>query len=180
MWNPTDGVAIIFFIIGLALRLQPNSMDIGRVIYCIDSIYWYLRILNILGVNKYLGKIRRVGGSNFLLVFLWFNFRFLVQFHRSVGDDDGKNGEEYDLFRRVVGGCVDELRCCPTVDLVPESGTSLEVDTWCKYKKGVFRSISDDFKKAFRKFLECLVFWEFSKGFLKVVFTLFMDFLNIS
>lgn len=56
MWNPCDGAAIIFFLIGLALRLQPNSMDIGRVIYCVDSIYWYLRILNILGVNKYLGK----------------------------------------------------------------------------------------------------------------------------
>lgn len=55
MWNPCDGVAIITFIIGVALRFQPNMMDYGRVIYCLDSIYWYLRILNILGVNKYLG-----------------------------------------------------------------------------------------------------------------------------
>lgn len=56
MWNPCDAVAIIFFVIGLTLRFRPHTMDIGRVIYCVDSIYWYLRILNILGVNKYLGK----------------------------------------------------------------------------------------------------------------------------
>lgn len=42
--------------IGLVLRFRTNTMDIGRVIYCLDSIYWYLRILNILGVNKYLGQ----------------------------------------------------------------------------------------------------------------------------
>lgn len=55
MWNPCDASAIIFFLIGLSLRFQPAYMHIGRVIYCVDSIYWYLRILNILGVNKYLG-----------------------------------------------------------------------------------------------------------------------------
>ncbi|KAH8299899.1 hypothetical protein KR044_007350, partial [Drosophila immigrans] len=57
MWNPCDGAAIILFLIGLAFRFRPATMDIGRVIYCVDSIYWYLRILNILGVNKYLGKL---------------------------------------------------------------------------------------------------------------------------
>lgn len=56
MWNPCDGVAIITFIIGVGLRFKPNMMDYGRVIYCVNSIYWYLRILNILGVNKYLGE----------------------------------------------------------------------------------------------------------------------------
>lgn len=56
MWNPCDAAAIIFFVIGLSLRFRENTMHIGRVFYCVDSIYWYLRILNILGVNKYLGK----------------------------------------------------------------------------------------------------------------------------
>lgn len=55
MWNPCDAAAIIFFQIGLALRLRQATLDVGRVIYCVDSIYWYLRILNILGVNKYFG-----------------------------------------------------------------------------------------------------------------------------
>ncbi|XP_039228347.1 transient receptor potential cation channel trpm isoform X8 [Drosophila yakuba] len=63
MWNPCDGAAIILFVIGLAFRFRPNTMDIGRVIYCVDSIYWYLRILNILGVNKYLGPLVTMMGK---------------------------------------------------------------------------------------------------------------------
>ncbi|GBP81856.1 Transient receptor potential cation channel trpm, partial [Eumeta japonica] len=54
MWNTCDAGFIIFFLVGLSLRLRVGSMDVGRVIYCVDIIYWYLRILNILGVNKYL------------------------------------------------------------------------------------------------------------------------------
>lgn len=57
MWNPCDAAAIIFFQIGLALRLRHSTLDVGRVIYCVDCIYWYLRILNILGVNKYFGML---------------------------------------------------------------------------------------------------------------------------
>uniref|UniRef100_A0A1B0A222 Ion transport domain-containing protein n=1 Tax=Glossina pallidipes TaxID=7398 RepID=A0A1B0A222_GLOPL len=63
MWNPCDGAAIILFFIGLSFRFRPNTMDIGRVIYCVDSIYWYLRILNILGVNKYLGPLVTMMGK---------------------------------------------------------------------------------------------------------------------
>ncbi|XP_055320176.1 transient receptor potential cation channel trpm isoform X6 [Sitodiplosis mosellana] len=63
MWNPCDALAIIFFLIGLSLRFQPAYMDVGRVIYCVDSIYWYLRILNILGVNKYLGPLVTMMGK---------------------------------------------------------------------------------------------------------------------
>ncbi|XP_044737220.1 transient receptor potential cation channel trpm isoform X2 [Chrysoperla carnea] len=63
MWNPCDAAAIIFFLIGLSLRLKPSTMDVGRVIYCVDSIYWYLRILNILGVNKYLGPLVTMMGK---------------------------------------------------------------------------------------------------------------------
>ncbi|XP_049307647.1 transient receptor potential cation channel trpm isoform X7 [Bactrocera dorsalis] len=63
MWNPCDAAAIILFLIGLSLRFRPNTMDIGRVIYCVDSIYWYLRILNILGVNKYLGPLVTMMGK---------------------------------------------------------------------------------------------------------------------
>lgn len=55
MWNVCDAVAVIFFLIGVSLRFKPNTMEVGRVIYCVVSIYWYLRILNIVGVNKYLG-----------------------------------------------------------------------------------------------------------------------------
>ncbi|XP_024859480.2 transient receptor potential cation channel subfamily M member 1 [Kryptolebias marmoratus] len=55
-WNITDLVAISTFLLGLMLRLQPEPyMGYGRVIYCIDIIFWYIRVLDIFGVNKYLG-----------------------------------------------------------------------------------------------------------------------------
>ncbi|XP_053614209.1 transient receptor potential cation channel trpm isoform X16 [Plodia interpunctella] len=63
MWNTCDAGFIIFFLVGLTLRLRAGSMDIGRVIYCVDIIFWYLRILNILGVNKYLGPLVTMMGK---------------------------------------------------------------------------------------------------------------------
>nr|XP_033775417.1 transient receptor potential cation channel subfamily M member 1 isoform X2 [Geotrypetes seraphini] len=55
-WNITDLVAISMFIIGAILRLQNEPyMGYGRVIYCVDIIIWYIRVLDIFGVNKYLG-----------------------------------------------------------------------------------------------------------------------------
>nr|XP_015222955.1 PREDICTED: transient receptor potential cation channel subfamily M member 3 isoform X1 [Lepisosteus oculatus] len=55
-WNITDLMAILIFSVGLVLRLQdPPFMSYGRVIYCVNIIYWYIRLLDIFGVNKYLG-----------------------------------------------------------------------------------------------------------------------------
>uniref|UniRef100_H9G719 Transient receptor potential cation channel subfamily M member 1 n=1 Tax=Anolis carolinensis TaxID=28377 RepID=H9G719_ANOCA len=55
-WNITDLVAISVFIFGAILRLQNQPyMGYGRVIYCVDIIFWYIRVLDIFGVNKYLG-----------------------------------------------------------------------------------------------------------------------------
>lgn len=56
LWNPCDMAAVLFFLIGLFLRFRTSTKDVGRVVYCVNSIYWYLHILNILSVNKYLGK----------------------------------------------------------------------------------------------------------------------------
>ncbi|XP_051548313.1 transient receptor potential cation channel subfamily M member 1-like [Myxocyprinus asiaticus] len=55
-WNITDMVAISTFLIGLLFRLQSEPyMGYGRVIYCVGIIFWYIRVLDIFGVNKYLG-----------------------------------------------------------------------------------------------------------------------------
>ncbi|XP_044056536.1 transient receptor potential cation channel subfamily M member 1-like isoform X2 [Siniperca chuatsi] len=55
-WNITDLAAISVFLLGLLLRLQNEPyMGYGRVIYCVDIIFWYIRVLDIFGVNKYLG-----------------------------------------------------------------------------------------------------------------------------
>lgn len=55
-WNVTDLIAILLFSVGMVLRLQdlPLRSD-ERVIYCVNIIYWYIRLLDIFGVNKYLG-----------------------------------------------------------------------------------------------------------------------------
>ncbi|KAJ8678740.1 hypothetical protein QAD02_014527, partial [Eretmocerus hayati] len=63
MWNPCDAAAIMFFVIGLVLRLRQATFDVGRTIYCVDCMYWYLRMLNILGVNKYLGPLVTMMGK---------------------------------------------------------------------------------------------------------------------
>ncbi|KAK2920508.1 hypothetical protein Q8A73_002712 [Channa argus] len=55
-WNITDVAAISVFLFGLLLRLENEPyMGYGRVIYCVDIIFWYIRVLDIFGVNKYLG-----------------------------------------------------------------------------------------------------------------------------
>ncbi|XP_058146638.1 transient receptor potential cation channel subfamily M member 1 [Dasypus novemcinctus] len=55
-WNITDLMAISVFMAGVILRLQKQPyMGYGRVIYCVDIIFWYIRVLDIFGVNKYLG-----------------------------------------------------------------------------------------------------------------------------
>ena len=77
MWNPCDAAAIISFMIGVCFRFRPNTMDVGRVIYCVVSIYWYLRILNILGVYNYLGKFYL-----YLELDVEFNFKFIDFYFR--------------------------------------------------------------------------------------------------
>uniref|UniRef100_UPI00358F2D64 transient receptor potential cation channel subfamily M member 1-like n=1 Tax=Myxine glutinosa TaxID=7769 RepID=UPI00358F2D64 len=55
-WNVMDLMAICTFTFGVVLRIQEQPyMSYGRVIYCVDIIFWYIRVLDIFGVNKYLG-----------------------------------------------------------------------------------------------------------------------------
>lgn len=63
LWNPCDMCAVLVFLIGVVFRFQSNTFEVGRVIYCVNSIYWYLHILNILSVNKYLGPLVTMMGK---------------------------------------------------------------------------------------------------------------------
>lgn len=63
MWNPCDMAAVLFFLIGVSFRMQRETFEHGRVVYCVNSIYWYLRLLNILSVNKYLGPLVTMMGK---------------------------------------------------------------------------------------------------------------------
>ncbi|XP_076339242.1 transient receptor potential cation channel trpm-like isoform X2 [Tachypleus tridentatus] len=54
-WNPCDLALILCFLVGMALRFHPPTHEEGRVIYSMDIMYWYIRSLDFLSVNKYLG-----------------------------------------------------------------------------------------------------------------------------
>ncbi|XP_072007042.1 transient receptor potential cation channel subfamily M member 6 [Engystomops pustulosus] len=55
-WNVTDFIAIILFVIGFALRwADPPLQTAGRIIYCLDIIFWYTRLLDFFAVNQKAG-----------------------------------------------------------------------------------------------------------------------------
>ncbi|XP_010120517.1 PREDICTED: transient receptor potential cation channel subfamily M member 6, partial [Chlamydotis macqueenii] len=55
-WNFTDSIAIILFIIGFGLRWSdPPVQTAGRLLYCLDIIFWYTRLLDLFAVNQHAG-----------------------------------------------------------------------------------------------------------------------------
>ncbi|XP_032297316.1 transient receptor potential cation channel subfamily M member 6 isoform X1 [Coturnix japonica] len=55
-WNFTDTLAIILFMIGFGLRWsQPPVQTAGRLLYCLDIIFWYARLLDLFAVNQHAG-----------------------------------------------------------------------------------------------------------------------------
>ncbi|XP_053555947.1 transient receptor potential cation channel subfamily M member 6 [Bombina bombina] len=55
-WNLTDSIAIILFAIGFGLRwADPPLQTAGRLIYCLDIIFWYIRLLDFFAVNQQAG-----------------------------------------------------------------------------------------------------------------------------
>uniref|UniRef100_A0A669QLJ5 Transient receptor potential cation channel subfamily M member 6 n=1 Tax=Phasianus colchicus TaxID=9054 RepID=A0A669QLJ5_PHACC len=55
-WNFTDSLAIILFMIGFGLRWsEPPVQTAGRLLYCLDIIFWYARLLDLFAVNQHAG-----------------------------------------------------------------------------------------------------------------------------
>ncbi|KAK4009060.1 hypothetical protein OUZ56_014200 [Daphnia magna] len=54
-WNCCDAFFIVEFFVGLILREQENTLEQGRVLYCLNIVFWYIRILLILRVSRFLG-----------------------------------------------------------------------------------------------------------------------------
>ncbi|NXI56366.1 TRPM6 protein, partial [Chloroceryle aenea] len=55
-WNFTDTIAIILFMIGFVLRWSnPPVQTAGRLLYCLDIIFWYARLLDLFAVNQHAG-----------------------------------------------------------------------------------------------------------------------------
>lgn len=55
-FNVSDFVAIVTFFIGFGLRLGGGDAFIpGRTVYCLNIIFWYVRLMDILAVNQQAG-----------------------------------------------------------------------------------------------------------------------------
>uniref|UniRef100_A0A3Q2QRF8 non-specific serine/threonine protein kinase n=1 Tax=Fundulus heteroclitus TaxID=8078 RepID=A0A3Q2QRF8_FUNHE len=55
-FNVSDFLAIVTFFIGFGLRLAGgNALIPGRTVYCLNIIFWYVRLLDILAVNQQAG-----------------------------------------------------------------------------------------------------------------------------
>ncbi|XP_026996995.2 transient receptor potential cation channel subfamily M member 6 isoform X1 [Tachysurus fulvidraco] len=72
-WNMNEFVAIILFFTGMALRWYKGLIHItGRIIYCLDIILWFVRLLDLLAVNQkagpYLTMISKMMKNMFYIV----------------------------------------------------------------------------------------------------------------
>ncbi|XP_072421535.1 transient receptor potential cation channel subfamily M member 7 isoform X3 [Chiloscyllium punctatum] len=55
-FNITDTLAIVLFFVGLGLRFGTKQvMTAGRIMYCLNIIFWYVRLLDFLAVNQHAG-----------------------------------------------------------------------------------------------------------------------------
>lgn len=55
-FNTSDFIAIVMFVVGFGLRFGSDSVFIvGRTVYCLNIIFWYVRLLDILAVNQQAG-----------------------------------------------------------------------------------------------------------------------------
>uniref|UniRef100_A0AAR2IHK7 Transient receptor potential cation channel, subfamily M, member 6 n=1 Tax=Pygocentrus nattereri TaxID=42514 RepID=A0AAR2IHK7_PYGNA len=72
-WNIHDFVAILLFFTGFALRWQTGVVHTaGRIIYCLDIIFWFVRVLDLLAINQkagpYLTMITKMMSNMFYIV----------------------------------------------------------------------------------------------------------------
>uniref|UniRef100_A0A4W6FW46 non-specific serine/threonine protein kinase n=1 Tax=Lates calcarifer TaxID=8187 RepID=A0A4W6FW46_LATCA len=55
-WNLSDFIAILLFLAGLAMRWHVDPYrTAGRIAYCLDIIFWFIRVTDLLAVNQHAG-----------------------------------------------------------------------------------------------------------------------------
>ena len=55
-FNLSDFLAIVTFFIGFGLRMTGGEAFVpGRTVYCLNIIFWYVRLMDILAVNHQAG-----------------------------------------------------------------------------------------------------------------------------
>ncbi|XP_026176429.1 transient receptor potential cation channel subfamily M member 6 isoform X2 [Mastacembelus armatus] len=72
-WNISDFIAILLFLAALTLRWQADPYrTAGRISYCLDIIFWFIRVMDLLAVNQhagpYLTMITKMTSNMFYIV----------------------------------------------------------------------------------------------------------------
>ncbi|XP_068422965.1 transient receptor potential cation channel subfamily M member 6 isoform X2 [Clinocottus analis] len=72
-WNISEIIAILLFLAGFTLRWHANPYrTAGRISYCLDIIFWFIRVLDLLAVNQhagpYLTMITKMTSNMFFIV----------------------------------------------------------------------------------------------------------------
>ncbi|KAG7490468.1 transient receptor potential cation channel subfamily M member 7-like isoform X1 [Solea senegalensis] len=72
-WNKSDFIAILLFLAGLTLRWHADPYKTaGRIAYCLDIIFWFIRVTDLLAVNQhagpYLTMITKMTSNMFFIV----------------------------------------------------------------------------------------------------------------
>lgn len=62
-WNIWDLVAILMFSTAVGLRMHNETRQAARIIYTLNIVFFYIRILEILSVNQYLGPYVKIIGK---------------------------------------------------------------------------------------------------------------------
>uniref|UniRef100_A0A4W4HKJ4 non-specific serine/threonine protein kinase n=1 Tax=Electrophorus electricus TaxID=8005 RepID=A0A4W4HKJ4_ELEEL len=74
-WNISDFIAIFLFFTGLVLRCQSDpARTAGRLMYCLDIIFWFVRLMDILAINQqagpYLTMITKMMSNMFYIMII--------------------------------------------------------------------------------------------------------------
>lgn len=78
-WNLIETVAIGLFSVGFGLRWgDPPFHTAGRLIYCIDIIFWFSRLLDFFAVNQYAGPYVTMIAKMVSTVYLCISMAFLM------------------------------------------------------------------------------------------------------
>ncbi|KAM9391501.1 transient receptor potential cation channel subfamily M member 6 [Pholidichthys leucotaenia] len=72
-WNVSDFIAIVLFFVGLSMRWHKKPYQTaGRIAYCLDIIFWFVRVLDLLAVYQhagpYLTMITKMTSNMFFIV----------------------------------------------------------------------------------------------------------------
>ncbi|CAN9513433.1 unnamed protein product [Ophioblennius macclurei] len=72
-WNISDFTAILLFMAGLTMRWHAEPYrTAGRIAYCLNIIFWFVRVMDLLAVNKhagpYLTMITKMTSNMFFIV----------------------------------------------------------------------------------------------------------------